>query len=58
MAVLTENSVIVVDSKGNRRGAFEFDGDVAEYDFDGSDFLLLRLRKAARPKYRSSPAKL
>lgn len=47
VAVLTENSVIVVDSKGNRRGAFEFDGELlAEYDFDGSDFLLLRLQKS------------
>jgi len=47
LAVLTENSVMVIDSNGKLRGKFEFDSELlAEYDFDGADFLLLRLQKS------------
>lgn len=47
VAVLTENSVIVLDRKGEERGRFEFDNSLLlDYDFDGEDFLLLRLQRS------------
>jgi hypothetical protein len=46
LAVLTENSVLVIGSDGKERGRYEFDGKMLkEYTFGGDGYILLRLSK-------------
>jgi len=46
LAVLTENSIVIIDASGVERGRYEFDNSLfKEYSFDGDGFILLRLSK-------------
>lgn len=47
LAVLTENSVLILDKDGMERGRYEYGGrQLKNYSFDGEGFLMVRLSKS------------